>query len=141
MKSRRGSQESDAVNHHGDRDALHDHHAVHRRDRRAPRVHVEFIDANSDAEAKRIVEDVAHDARKLMDQVVDGWRDYDELKDLGGDDLLDQYGIKFGVIEVWQGERTFAWVQPLATVGVPPPAPPDCSGLARPRGISRPPVA
>jgi hypothetical protein len=97
-----------------------------------PDVHVGFIDAHSDAEAKQIAAELANDAPGLMDEAVDGWRSFDGL--------LDQYGIKFGVIEVWQDERPVTWVQPLAPVGPVPPVPSDYPGQAWPAGIPRPPV-
>ena len=73
-----------------------------------PRVDVEFIEAASEKEARDIAEELAGDARKLMDLTVEDWEDeedFPELKGLEGADILQEYGIAFGQIEVWLGER------------------------------------
>ena len=75
-----------------------------------PEVLVDFIEADTDAEAKQVVTELATNARKLMNEFVDGWMDCEELRDIDGADLLSQYGIGFGVFEGVAGYRAVAWV-------------------------------
>lgn len=87
-----------------------------------PNTVVEFIEASSDDEAKRLVVDVAKNATKLMDLAVGGWQDdYPELKGLDNEELFRAHGIRFGIIDVWQGDRFVALAEPLADPFAPPP--------------------
>jgi len=70
-----------------------------------PRVVVMFIEAASDEEAAVLADQLAADARKLMDLAVCDWRDDEEWKDLDGDLLLKVAGYAFGSVEVWSGEQ------------------------------------
>lgn len=70
-----------------------------------PNVAVEFIDAATKDDAHRIAEELATDARRLMDATGSDWRDDENLVTLDGDQLVDEYGIAFGAVEVWAEEK------------------------------------
>ncbi len=70
-----------------------------------PRVVVNFIEAASEEEAAVLPDELAADARKLMDLAVCDWRDEEEWKDLDGEELLREAGYAFGTVEVWSGDQ------------------------------------
>lgn len=84
---------------------------------RHPDVITDFFDASSDKDAVEMVAELAWSGQKLMDKAIKGWRDLDRLKRLDGKELLNQCGIAFGTIQVRQGERLVALVEPVNTLG------------------------
>jgi hypothetical protein len=95
-----------------------------------PQTIIDFIESGTDEEAKRLVVDIAKDAKQLMDMVVPEWRrDHPELKGLEDEMLFEAYGITFGIIDVWRDTQFVAWVEPLTDPFAPPPAPP-AAGLS-----------
>jgi hypothetical protein len=84
---------------------------------RHPDVITDFFDASSDEEAVEMVAELAWSGQKLMDLAVNGWRSLDELKGLDMKELLNKYGIAFGVIQVRQGERLVALIESVNTLG------------------------
>jgi len=66
---------------------------------------VEFIEAASREEVAVLADEIAGNARKLMDLAVCDWREEDEWKDLDGEALLREAGYAFGAAEVWSGEH------------------------------------
>jgi hypothetical protein len=70
-----------------------------------PRVVVEFIETESEEGASVLANELAGDARRLMDLAVCDWRTDEEWKDLDGEVLLKEAGYAFGTVEVWSGEQ------------------------------------
>ena len=90
-----------------------------------PRVLAKTISADSEAAAEAIAEDLANSADKLMDLVVEDWRDEEHLKDLEDADLLREYGVAFGWIEILDGERFVTFVESPFTPSDLHPLPED----------------
>lgn len=76
-----------------------------------PRVFVDSIDAACPNDATAFAENLAGDAHQLMDLIVEDWRSDDDLRHLEGSDLLREYGIVFGCIEIWSASRLVSFAE------------------------------
>lgn len=88
-----------------------------------PRVEVTVVNAASDEDADVLANSLAHDARRLMDVVVPDWRQEHQLARLGGGELLEEYGLSIGRLQVWCGERFVSCVESPFTPMLEPAGP------------------
>ena len=76
-----------------------------------PRVVATPIDADSKEAAEAIADDLAYSGDKLMDLVVEEWRQDEHLRGLKDMDLLRAYGVAFGDIQIYCGDHFVAFVE------------------------------
>lgn len=79
------------------------------RDERA-RVEVLPFEAETEAAAKAFAEQVRRDWNAILDLVAEDHDQRPELAGLDGPDLLAEYGVRVGDVEVWTAEKLVAFL-------------------------------
>lgn len=85
------------------------------RDERA-RVEVVAFEAETEAAAKTFAEQVRRDWNAILDLVSEDHDQCPELAGLDGPELLAEYGIRVGDVEVWTAEKLVAFLPEISPV-------------------------